>query len=102
VVTSDGQRVDDVSEEVWRGAWVSSVIRAIRADPAALINIRCLRCFVALPTPAVEADFLAHCRDFYLRGDVELALLASKGAMMLDEDEGDALGATISRWGCTS
>lgn len=99
VVNGAGERVsDEVGEEVWRGAWVSSVIRALRADPSALIDVRGLRCFHALPTPAAEASFLECAGDFYLRGDI-VALQATEGesGIMLDEDEADALGATISR-----
>lgn len=89
---------DEVSEELWRGAWVSAVIRALRADPSALTDVRGVRRFPALPTPAAEASFLECVGGFYLRGDV-VALPVTEGecAVMLEEDEADALGATISR-----
>lgn len=89
--------MEEVSDDVWRGAWVSSVIRAARADPAALVDVGCVRCFDPLPTPAVEANFLAAARDLYLAGKV-IALSRAENAVMLDEDEGDAVGATIARY----
>lgn len=101
-----GHRVadDDVGEAVWRGAWVSSVLRALRADPAAPIHVPCLRRFDPLPTPAAEAAFLAAARALYLEGHIIACaktnahrLFTHTNVATLDEDEGDVMGATISR-----
>lgn len=60
---------NEVDPEVWRGARLSAILRAVRADAAVILTAGCTRRFPVLPTPAVEEAVLADVVDMYTSGE---------------------------------
>lgn len=54
---------------MWRGARLSAILRAIRADAAVILTAGCTRRFPVLPTPAVEDAVLADVVEMYTSGE---------------------------------
>lgn len=56
---------------MWRGARLSAILRAMRADAAVILTAGCTRRFQILLSPAVEDAVLADVVDMYTSGEMD-------------------------------